>query len=369
MRNEGSLDLSVESLDFDSSSGELRMEGDPLRNLGEPPTLAPGKTARIGGDYEPIDELGDTAVLSLVSNDPAAPQVDLSMAFTGAFEPDWHAIERHEVLPPAQADVVITFSRAESMEPWRATVRGELQDLAQALVTLPEGDVRLGVVVDDSGCVVGSPAWTGPPASAKAAEDAVLEMADLDQSLSLAIVDTEAPFLLARRALEEAEDGGRNEGLVRTHTGPLHLVHLTASPESSPYEASDQQTWLKEPRTLDGSLQDTVVHAIQGASSCGSEQDPELHDLASWTGGITHPVCEEGWAADLVEAVESSLDYDPTRFVLQEYPVVETVTVTVEGQEIEGWTSEDYGKVVVFEPEALPEAGSVMEISYEPKYH
>ena len=83
LRNAGTAELRIDQLELASATEEMVLELD-TESAGELPwTLAPGELQTVQVRYAPLDELADTAVLTVGSTDPGSPSAALTLEGRG----------------------------------------------------------------------------------------------------------------------------------------------------------------------------------------------------------------------------------------------------------------------------------------------
>ncbi|MED5370246.1 MAG: VWA domain-containing protein, partial [Myxococcota bacterium] len=109
------------------------------------------------------------------------------------------------------------------------------------------------------------------------------------------------------------------------------------------------------------------MHAIGGdyPSGCGGNQAyTGFYEATVATGGLFLSICATDFGSHLESLAEGSAA-DLTAFELTDYPVPETIIVTVDGvTENLGWTYVASTNTVDFEEDYVPEGGSTIEIEY-----
>jgi hypothetical protein len=358
VRNLGDGDLVVGELDWATSSAEIALEYD-----GELPfTLAPGEEVDLPVGYLGLDEEEDKAFLTVHGNDPLRPEVLGTVAGTAVSS--GVVVETFDVPGDEPVDLLITLDRSESMEPFAEDVAAELADLAGAVVAIDAG-WHLALVMADDGCVLGDRPYVDSSSTAVEAEAALAAMADLGSAWEGE--DAERGFMLAEAALSSANTGpgGCNEGFYREEAA-LALVHVSASSEQSVNPYTHYVSLFLGMKDDPG---DVRISAVAGdyPSGCGeAAAGTGYYEATVATGGLYLSICSSGWGsalAPLAEGTEGVRD----RFELRGLPVPGTVTVSVDGVRLaSGWAYDPGTNGVLFEPDHLPESGSVVEVSYEP---
>lgn len=83
------------------------------------------------------------------------------------------------------------------------------------------------------------------------------------------------------------------------------------------------------------------------------------------TGGQFLSICDNDWATHL-ESIATAAASPSTTFPLSQEPVVDTITVVVDGEGVEsGWSYVEAYQMVEFTEDAVPAEGAFIEISYQ----
>lgn len=298
--NLGNADLVVE--DFEFATGTVDFSFDPNGEL--PFFISPGLGLDVYLNYMGLDEFPDTATLTVYSNDPWHPEVEIEAAGTATLY--GKKLDTFEQAMKGAIDVVLTLDRSESMEDDEALVLANLGTLVNGLAAL-DVDWHLSVVVEDDGCVLGSDSHIDNTFSSSSAESTIETMADLDFLLGSEGDLTEAGFSLAEAGLKSSNIGvgGCNEGMVRS-AARLFIAHVSDGPDHSAnpytYYVSLFQSMKADPAYV-------TVNAASGdsPSGCGTADYGEgYYEASVATGGSFLSICDSAWGADLADAVETA---------------------------------------------------------------
>jgi len=237
------------------------------------------------------------------------------------------------------------------------------------------------------GQLVGSPAWIDD-----ATED--VEQAFVDRAL-LGIDERHgderglhASYMALGERLEDV-----NTGFLRPDASLVVLV-VSDEPDYSTLGAPDAEDWmdwsgyatwldaLKGPEPEDA--QRSHLSAIVGVSEDGLEvPDGCLHgdavgsgsleegalrgdgyiEAALATGGSVQSICSGDWTVTLYRLGLTSAGLRD-RFELSEIPMLGSIGVRVEGNEVSSWTYEESLNAIVFGLAAIPEGGEAVSVTY-----
>lgn len=366
LENHGSTPLVVSGLDLAGADAErFTLDTGPksVPLTLEPDTEGSRPTAvDVSITHRPLEAGVTAATLLIRSDDPETPELPVALDAVG--HSDAPVIDRVTVGQP-KADVLFTLDRSGSMrEKHPALFRG-LGALADAL-RAHEGDPRVAIAVDDSGCIVGSEPFVDGSFSATAARAAFETMADVDFALSSYGSNTERGFMLAEAALQDKnlQPGGCNATFLREDAS-LSIAFIS---DERPAGGGGPSYYVDLFRGLEESPEKVRLHAIAGDVPDGcptAAPAPDYHQAAMRTGGTFHSICD----TDLGPAFEAILDASfvpQTRFELTRVPVPETLVVRVDETVTEGWSlDEDDARIVTLDPPPGP--GATVELTYLPQ--
>ena len=130
----------------------------------------------------------------------------------------------------------------------------------------------------------------------------------------------------------------------------------------------DAATWIAQFQALKLDPEAVAISGIYGlAVGCPNppaDADPMLAEIIAQTGGVEVSICEPDWSPVLT--VAPTLVSEPAaRFPLSEPAMPLTLEVAVEAQPVTaGWSYDEAGNAVVFEPDSVPEPGEVVTVQY-----
>ncbi|MFT5681021.1 MAG: hypothetical protein ACI8RZ_001927 [Myxococcota bacterium] len=166
---------------------------------------------------------------------------------------------------------------------------------------------------------------------------------------------TEAGLSIVVAALEESGAGDCNAGFRRQDT-PLSVILVSDEPEQSP------DGWKKALAEIEALAPDAIISAIAGDYPDGCETAEPGHgyyEAVEATGGVYHSICAEDWSPHLesISEVSTQIDGEITdTFDLSDYPDPSTLSVTVNGEVVEGWVYNAISNSVVFDKEPADDA-------------
>lgn len=162
---------------------------------------------------------------------------------------------------------------------------------------------------------------------------------------------TEAGLTIALAALEATREGGCNEGWLRPGA-KTNLVLVSDEPEQS---ARGEDYYLERILEL---APTTTITSIAGPvpSGCASAEPGYGYDVAAEaTGGALLSLCDGDWASWSGYLGETALGEETDTFVLDEEPILSTLTVTLNGEANTDWAYDPELNALVFPAGHLPE--------------
>ena len=368
--NQGNADLIVDDVvPFTASVDEFAVDTDPLTNGSLPFTIAPFDTTQGGPlvdvylDYLPLDTFKDDAYVEFASNDPFLPEKVVSAEGSGTRFGD--NLDVFEQPIRSETDIMFTLDRSGSMRDNLVEVKNNFDVFVGTLASL-DADYHAAVIVDDSGCVVGSEPYIDGTFSESAAVDAFEVMADIDFSLSRYGSNTERGYMLAEAALSTKNigAGGCNSEFYREDAF-LSIVHVSDEPEQS---VNSWSYYVSLFQSLKADPEDVVINAVAGdyPSGCGSASPGTgYYEGTVATGGLFLSICASDWAKSLEDLATESVAINDS-FELTQQPVPQTIEVTIDGVRINiGWEYDISSNSVVCDNDFIPAGGSTIEVFYQ----
>lgn len=358
LTNVGNADLSITGFEYITASTEEFSFDDAEDVNGPLPwTLAPGTSTTVYVGYRPLDEYEDEGFVRIASNDPLRTT---AMAYqSGHGEIFGENLDVFEQPIRGMTDIVFTLDWSCSMYDDIALVQSNFDVFVGTLVGM-DADYQVAVVTADDGCVSGPVPFIDDEMS----EDD--QRTYFDQMVNGSYgAYTEMGFTLLEAAFTETNlgPGGCNESLIRDDA-TMALVGVTDEPEQSPNPWSYYVSLFQ---SMKASSDDVIMHAIAGdyPTGCGSAMaGTGWYEATVATGGLFLSICATDWASHL-EALAEGSAADLTSFELTDWPVPETIRVSVDGVPTTvGWTYNSTDRTVDFDEEHVPGGGSLIEIEY-----
>lgn len=114
-----------------------------------------------------------------------------------------------------------------------------------------------------------------------------------------------------------------------------------------------------------------VSAMTQSAQPCqGGQNMTRIMELANTTNGIIGDICQADFGPSMA-LMSNQIAMLSTQFFLPTTPVVETISVAVDGVAIpndatNGWTYDSVANSIVFHGTAIPSQGAIVDVNYDP---
>lgn len=348
--NDGNAELVVSGADLGGTSPEFSIDfrGTPL-----PWTIAPGASHTAWVDYSPLDDTPDEATLRIESSSPAVEAAEVTI--TGNGRPYGEGVDRLTQVGSEVIDVVVT-SMTYYVDP--DTIYGELVALDELLGD-SRRDYQLGLV-DNLSCVDASDPFVDGTMSTSDREELLAEMVD-----GWATAYDVPTFQSVLNIFDEDAlgAGGCNEGLVRDGSMLLILVVTTQDDYTPATTVEDFAEELQDLAFTPEMARLDVVGPDGSSGSCASTLN-RWSAAAADLGGDTWSYCHHAWE-DHYQAILADLPEEQGAVRLSQAPVEGSIEVWVdEVHQSAGWYYTAADNTVYFEFDAVPAAGSRIEVRY-----
>jgi hypothetical protein len=190
-----------------------------------------------------------------------------------------------------------------------------------------ESDFHVGVIVLDTGCVIGGQ-YIAVSMSVDE-QNTVFDTMVGTSSDQGSYTEMGLTLLEAAFSRSNLGTGGCNEDLIR-EDATMALVGVTDEVEQS---ANPWSYYVSLFQGMKTDPDDVLIHAIAGdmPSGCGgNEPGRGWYEASVATGGLFLSICATDWASTLETLAEGSAA-DLTSFALTQTPVAETILVRVDG--------------------------------------
>ena len=366
--NIGTADLVVSSFDFNTGSNDLSFDALEAVNGSLPWTIPPEESLDVFVDYAPLDELSDTAFLTVLSNDPYLPEAPAFQ--TGIAELFGENSDIFEQPIQGSTDIIFAVDRSCSMDDNVTLMLQNFEDFTSILTNM-NTDYHVAATVGDSGCInPGGELYIDNTHSASQSRSIINQMIDINAQNIPYGSNEERAFTQLEAALSQAVTmngqpltTGCNAGLIRENA-KLALVGVSDEEEQS---ANNYTYYVSMFQNLKSNPSDVVIHAIGGdyPNGCaGADAYNGMYQASVATGGTFLSICATDWSTHLQVLAQNSTQ-DLSSFALSETPVPETIVVQVNNmQTIIGWVYNPMDNAIHFEPDHIPEGGDTIQVDY-----
>ena len=287
---------------------------------GEIVEIAPGDAASIQLAYEPVDDEGDVATLTLDSSDPIRPHTEIEVTAACAFVPtqsDWFT----GVV--AATDVVFVVDNSESM----LREHAELVDHISAFVDplAASGlDYRIGVITSDT-------ATFADDVVTNLTTDPATVLADQIAGLGTGGAGTTRALQMLYECVQPGSDCSEKAGFLRPEAS-LGAIVVADDPDESTLtpEAYVEYLWtLKSDPEL---VRFDVIAGAIPVPTCGTCASAGFgyDEAVELTEGAYLDICGD-WDKALTFLADLALSRASWRLELSETPVIDTIEVLVDG--------------------------------------
>jgi hypothetical protein len=350
--NDGQEQLTVDEVELVTASDAL-----DLAVAGLPWQLAPGAVQTFQVGYAPPDDIPDSAMIRVISNDPARPELLANM--TGAPPPAVSQLDRFvQGGKWDKVDIMLTvseyFTCPSSMADEMAQLLGSASTVLDALNDSGL-DYEIMVTTSLDGCHNDQIITRDTPNAVAAFQDALYGHSLSPNSLEVAVAG------LSRTGAGDCnEDFGRPEALLK-------VISIADTDDVSSQAVSyytDQMSAL-----VPGVIYSTVSGPPPSACSPYAWPATRLEEAANNLFGVQMSICDANWTDHIVDIV---LDFaggieapESGAFDLTNEPVPSSIEVFVDGAPSVDWTYDATANTVVFNEGTWPLKLSVIDVTYD----
>jgi len=352
IQNDGNIDLIVDDISFMSSvPQEIELVYGTLPAF--PWTLPPLTRLSFFVDYVPMDETYDQISYDVTSNDPTLPSITSSAigdaVLSNEIVQSW--IQQTAVI----VDIIWVIDNSGSMNTFQQQLGYNMQNFMNVFLSYSP-DFQIAFITTDSPHFVGR----------------VIDNTAVDPTAdSVTIINSIGTRGSGHeKGLEKLKDCMNTGECVSFMRPNATLVAIFLSDEP------DGSSWTTQAFTMSfDSIKPNmfVPYAIigdvpGGCSSTTSNRFAQAGhgywDIVNHYGSSWWSICDSDWGSQL-EDVAQAVSIQTTFPLDSEDPVVDTIRVFINGQQVEGtWTYDPASNAVVFDYDNAPEAGDLLEVSY-----
>lgn len=314
-----------------------------------PATLAPGEAAEVALTVHAVEGDMDSE-LWVATNDAVGVHVAEQTA-TGVTDPSVVEEFWQGDGPYDKGDILFFVDQSCSMRDDRAIINANFESFAARLDSLAL-DWQVGVVIRDTGCFMNGILTPDTPNVVSTFVDAVNGYAG---------ESTEAGLTLTTAALEEAGPGGCNEGFLREGS-KVTLIQVSDETEQS------ARPWDTYVDAIQAMAPTASITAIAGdvPDGCGrAEPGTGYYEASVATGGAFLSICSTDWTPYFETIANMAASGLLESFHLSSEPQPDTLLVQVDGSTVTGWSYDAVTNSVVFDADAVPEAGAHIVVHFE----
>ena len=350
IKSVGGLDLIVEKLHY-SGPDDMMMDVDYLTYGGLPWILVPGASAFVAVEYMPDEEDYHLGYVTVDSNDLTDPTVIIGQdgeGIRGGDVSDEFFQEEQMML-----DILFVIDNSCSMGNEQVELANNA-DLFINPLSLSGADFHIGTITTDSTSLRGSVLTPTTPNLLDDFRDQLVAGTAGDA--------TEKGLEMARDALMPGASAGLGGSFFRE---TANLVVVIVSDEDD-FSLDPVIDYVSDMVTTKIAGTEFSLHAVAGlfpSSTCASpaERYDEAVNLAA---SQFFDICTSDWGYQVEQMAEDSLML-VLRYLLSDYPIVETIEVYVDGAlAIGGWSYDPYENAVIFDIDHVPAADSIITIDY-----
>lgn len=336
---------------------------------------------------------GESAVIEVRMS--AAPVVDmhagqLEVRSTGTVQPrlraavfgtsesveDAHRTDVFIQRERPAVDILFVIDDSGSMGQEQANLAANFSSFINFFTTQADVDYHLGVTTTDTSSGGAKGALVGPfiaksgPNAVPDPEAVFTTQANVGTNGSATEKGLEASALAVTPP--NTNSGAANENFLRDDA-LLSIIYVSDEEDSSNGAVND---WLDTLLAAKGyRVEALIANAIAGdvpggCDGAGGNADAGSRylDIVLATGGVFGSICTTDWAT-VMEQIGLGTFFALTRFGLTREPDPDTLVVIVDGQVIpndplNGWSWDPVDNSIEFNGDAIPEAGSEIEVSY-----
>lgn len=314
-----------------------------------PATLAPGASTEVTLTVHAVEGDMDSQ-LWVSANDAVGTHVAEQTA-TGVTDPSVTEEFWQGDGPYDKGDILFFVDQSCSMRDDKAIINANFESFAARLDSLAL-DWQVGVVIRDTGCFKNGILTPDTPDVVATFVDAVNGYAG---------ESTEAGLTLTTAALEDTVPGGCNEGFLREGS-KVTLVQVSDETEQS---ARPWNTYVDTIRSIAPTASITAI-AGDVPDGCGrAEPGTGYYEASVATGGAFLSICATDWTSYFETIANMAASGLLDSFHLNSEPQPDTLLVQVDGSTVTGWTYDAVTNSIVFDADAVPEAGSHIVVHFE----
>ena len=364
--NIGNANLEINDIRYyvtvpvDFSMIQYEIENGPL-----PWIIAPSDSLSLTIYYTPLDLLSDDAYVEIVSSDPLNPVVMSDHSALGAYE--YWVIDNFTQDGEAIVDILFVVDNSGSMSSNQTNLKNNFGDFMSVFVGAGV-DYQVALITTDDASFVGNIITPATP-------DPVAEFSNQVDAIGYHGAPIEKGLWYSYESTATGGDAapGSATGFFRA-SARLVVVYVSDEPDASTNTSaygggsagmtpSDYSTHLQ---SLKSSHELVVAHAVAGdyPSGCTSNGSAQFgdgyYDVVADLGGTFMSICAADWSVTMDTLARDSMSM--LSFPLSDYPIEDTIIVSVDGLLSADWTYDTAANSVSFT--VAPADESSIDIQY-----
>ena len=345
-----------------------------------PATLAPGASTQfeVGFTANSVASYAGAVEISATFNGQPVTYV---VSLQGRGDTDAVSRDHFEQLPEAKVDILFVIDDSCSMSEEQSSLSANF-DAFIRFADAQNIDYQMGVTTTDVDG--GGPEGRLLPLSGTTQQRIVTPFTQpspetvFGQNVNVGINGSafEQGLEAAYKALSPPHVFGHNNGLLRADA-VLSLIFVSDEEDQSPNNVDFYINFflsIKGFRNTNLFTASSIVGDSPGGCNGpggGADDGARYVQVAQRTGGVFQSICSSDWSRSLEDLSTSAFGFK-SRFFLQNQPVIQTLRVVVDGQEIPAtspqgtinWTYDYATNSVNFTPFATPEPGAQIDVEY-----
>jgi hypothetical protein len=356
--NIGNVDLEIYGMDFFISYPANLSIMDVESHYGPFPwVLPPDSYVIVEVTHSPTDFDFDYGDLYVYSNDPYSPETIAEQSGGGSYEDLVEEIFVQEEI--SDVDILFVVDNSGSMA-------GNQSQLAQNIETFMNVFITSGIHYN-IGFITTDDATALGPVVDPTSSDPVTEIQNIIDNIGTMGSPTEKGIEYAYEAMQSGNDFGPGSAFWR-YDAKLIVIFISDEDDFGNVTPSTLSSYMV---AVKGNADYAIAHAVAGdypggcSANGGATEGYQYYTLVNLLGGTFLSICQDDWGTPLETLANDSIL--KSKFTLQNNPIEETITVKVDGAEQStGWYYDSSTNSVVFDQNNVPQANSIVYISYNP---
>ena len=353
IENKGNVDLIINNIQFMTNiPQEIELDYGSLPAF--PWIILPSSRLTIFLQYIPEDTSGDTFDWSVESNDPAQPIYEASAIGNAVLSNEVHQtwIQDSEVV----IDIVWIIDNSGSMTGYQSLLGNNMGYFMNILLSYSPNYQMVFITTDN-------PSFVGGQIITPNSGDPILQSVSIINSIGITGSGQEKGLEMLRICM----DIGDCSSMMRQGAFliPIFLSdepdhsHLSVNAFINFFDVKKPGKFI--PFAIIGDIPNGCLSPVSGwptQAGWGYWDIVNVYNSKWWS------ICDTDWGSQMEEVAQSIALRNS--FELEETdPVVDSITVWINGQEIEeGWEYNEENNSIDFDYDSIPEPGDLIEVSY-----